>query len=441
MTKRTWTLRDMRRWVARSGSIFRSDFIAAARSVERHTGVNLFTGLSTSFDLAALDRLISRFGPGWTPPREERRKQTDEVDGSRQTGDATHGGDSVSGEVKDGENSQGRPDHDGAGQDSQEATRTESVGHRETGGSATGGPGSSPEVNPKEGEPTEGSGAPNRTDGRRSTDNPSRDGDGCGSGADDASETGDSVDAERGDGEATSPGAPKLTFGGVNVSEDDLRRDLDLNGTWGTRDVVRALRKLFRSFLLGTAPSPRLDGRRLVTELVSRRMAIGRARRRELGDPYVLLMADTSGSCAGVALATTEAAIVIAKELDEAVTVVHSNGHPLWVVHRGEVFDVKIDGAGRDENWWEENIFSLNLTGAVAFGDLDAYWVYRWLAERIPLVLLDDYAAVSGAKPVPPRGSLRDLVDWPVEPLAWWQGVNSADRAAIALRSAVRKIK
>jgi len=78
------------------------------------------------------------------------------------------------------------------------------------------------------------------------------------------------------------------------------------------------------------------------------------------------------------------------------------------------------------------------VAGVVHFGDWDAEWVLRELAQRGPLVWLDSYAATYG----PRRAShiaRRGVETWPRPPRAYWQGVNSAVSAAIALRHIVRR--
>jgi len=204
------------------------------------------------------------------------------------------------------------------------------------------------------------------------------------------------------------------------------------------RDVESALRRVFAaSDLGGTEPRPRLDGRRLVTELCARRYHLARALRRDAEIPLVVLAADVSGSCSAASTETLAAAVAIAKTISSTIVVRHSNGVVIDVVGqpaRGlrvqdtDTLDGIVDRIGRP------------VACVIAWGDTDAADCYRRLCESSQvLIWLDSYAARSGAHPA--SAATRAIASgWRRTPAVWWQGVNSAGRTAIALRHAAHDL-
>ncbi|MCX7669555.1 MAG: hypothetical protein N2439_05730, partial [Anaerolineae bacterium] len=101
------------------------------------------------------------------------------------------------------------------------------------------------------------------------------------------------------------------------------------------RDAVRvadALRRIIaQTCAIRGQASPRIDGRALVTELVSRRTAIHRARRRESEIRDLVIAVDESGSCVKTVAATYAAALSVARILpaDRVSVITHSNGYEI----------------------------------------------------------------------------------------------------------------
>jgi hypothetical protein len=200
------------------------------------------------------------------------------------------------------------------------------------------------------------------------------------------------------------------------------------------REVRRALERLLRSIDLGgLEDSPRLSGSRLVRELVGRRYNVARARRRELTVPLVVLACDVSGSCSAVCTETLAACLAVAEAMEGDVAVIqHSNGH--LITHDGE-------GSERLAEWcrkWSRQQ-GRPIGAVVAFGDWDAGDDYQQLCESgASLIWLDSYCcSVTGVKQA--SKTLREGArEWKRQPLAWFQGVNDAKSAAIALRAAIK---
>jgi len=81
--------------------------------------------------------------------------------------------------------------------------------------------------------------------------------------------------------------------------------------------------------------TPRVDARTLVRELVSRRCAIGRARRHEADIRELVIAVDESPSCAEVVAALSATALAIARDLPagKASVILHSNGYTVRLLH------------------------------------------------------------------------------------------------------------
>lgn len=179
--------------------------------------------------------------------------------------------------------------------------------------------------------------------------------------------------------------------------------DLSLRGK--DRRFARRIAAVLRRFLRvdrGAGDcSPRIDGKRLVAEMASRRMAFARARRPEVARELCVLAVDVSGSCSSFSEDLWLAATVVAAEcggdvitFDEAdvaidpacpmVVVAHSNGW-LAVGERQVGLDEFICRAGRP------------LSTVIALGDGDAAGHYQALCERGQRFFwLDNYAAKHG---------------------------------------------
>lgn len=211
------------------------------------------------------------------------------------------------------------------------------------------------------------------------------------------------------------------------------------------RVCARELRRLLADTPgLGLDPSPRLDHRRLVAELVTRRYALSRAQRRELAPGLVLLLADVSGSCSAVCSSTVAAARALAAEMSVVLVIEHANGE----VQRasGQVAPraaAAMRGRPRGAyNCWPRisavvAALGIPVRAAIAWGDTDASDDYRLLVEAgVTLWWLDSYRCSELSRPAPLGDRTRAEIcqGWRRQPAAMWAGVNSARRTAQALR-------
>lgn len=223
------------------------------------------------------------------------------------------------------------------------------------------------------------------------------------------------------------------------------------------RRIGKALHRLFDGWAMaaqGEMSSPRLNSRKLVTELVGRSYRLSRCRREEMVRPVVFVLPDVSGSCS----ASCDEAVAAALSLmdgrpgyDVAV-VPHVNGSAIPLAAstpelmalmaqclvRGSV-DSWLDRWDEWRNWERLLARTGPVAGCLALGDADGTSLYRFLAKKAPLVWMDSYAAKGGARPVSQRSQLWMEVmssgAWKgaPEPVIWWQGVNSPSRILEAL--------
>ncbi len=303
--------------------------------------------------------------------------------------------------------------------------------------------------------------------GAKSDESPTPDGDGE-PGEEDAARAGDAQDS-------IDPGAVEAERAGAEPPPTDPERDSEsvedgsgrgrhsvrvraTDGGWYADRVIalklsraqrkdaarvrRALESLVRDWQVGVGqrPSPRVAPRALARELASRRVSLSRCRREEMEPARVLLMCDVSGSCSAVATATLAACYAVAAEMPDQVEVVeHSNGFPLpaCVTHGVGYCSCNSAAWGREERGeGKYDPGPRRIAGVVVFGDHDAADVYERLAARAPLVWLDSYCACDGPKPAS-RKLRAPAARWAAQPVAWWQGINDAARAADALRRRV----
>jgi len=396
---------------------------------------------------AAIDRAISRYGAKaplavlYSKALQARfaPKGTSEVDGSTQSGDLTHGGDGSSAEVEHaaatGKEHQTPSPPVGAGEDGEHSPSHRHDGgdaERSAGANAAEGAGAKTGTESHEDEVTEGGGDPGSDQGPASADDPGREASDA-AGADDGPD-GSQRSARTGQGEAASP---RVAFGGVYAALS-LGAPVPFEHRQAARDILRALRRLVAA-VASSAPdqqSPRYDGRKLISELVSRRCAVGRARREELGLPRLVVACDVSGSCSSAAPGTIAAAQALTAARPDVVVVEHSNGFPLAVTVNGA--RRYADRFPRTLSWWKTLVPADSIL--LAFGDWDAGDIYVALAQTGRKVIwLDSYAARAAGV----RRVRKGVEIWTPEAGVcirhWYTGVNSPARAAIALRDALRK--
>jgi hypothetical protein len=128
-------------------------------------------------------------------------------------------------------------------------------------------------------------------------------------------------------GDAESP-ADAYSDGGQHLSADPMvcgareRRAM--------RETADLLRRIIETEIGARGrETPRVDARTLVREIVSRRCAIGRARRHEADIRELVLAVDESGSCSAVVNTLYATALTIARNLPsgKASVLLHSNGY------------------------------------------------------------------------------------------------------------------
>lgn len=416
-----------------------------------------------------IDRLISIYGAHTLLLHvpEDREKDTSEVAPTSEEpseDSEQHGGDGASGEVEDsaptGDEAEGQPGPGSAGED---AAATSSAPTGDSGeGEAEAGGGEEPQTGTGAGDdpstsspPTES--APQRPDG---TDDLQVTADVAGvpagsgalpdeslaqeSPATDALGQDGSPDAPTGAESSASAAAshtPRACYGGQFATLESAWRAVvrDAKQRRAARRLARQLRRLFAGWGCGGLDeSPRLEVRRLVEHLAARRGQLGRCVRRELQQEVILLLADVSGSCSAHAADTVAAIAEVARADGRVVLVTHSNGMPLEIAGRACSSLPPVDGSS--DAWWTRALAQLDAHGArvvgvVAFGDSDAAWIYRVLAERAPLVWLDSYAKCAGVRDLS-HGHTKwgcPWQGWKRPPLAYLVGVGDASTAAEAL--------
>lgn len=424
-----------------------------------------------------IDFLISRLGPKWPVVREEgeeRKKNTDKIDGSSQTGQDTHGGDSCSGETEstamtysdsskntgnsDNQGGTGNPPKDqsnnkkskkeeekpanqqssgtdeayGAETDSEKEGDQDKVSSGKTSNHMSGEKEDAKPLEHDEGASCEEEHTEGDSEKLSYTDQP-----GCDNRVQATSEDKDS-DPHKADLSHDSRDACSTEscphWGGINAKLDRVEKAIDFVDTKDNRDIVRAIKRIFNKWDIdGIEPSPRLSAKKLTKEIVSKRHQITRAKKEELGQKYVLLLCDVSGSCSASAPETLKACVSVRRLWPEKVgVIVHSNGVIFEWELPGAIAAKLKSKAGRDATLHEIVALKDLIGGAIAFGDSDALYCYKELLKAgTKLIWLDSYGARV-------KGLIRHETSIPH--LEYWTGINNGTRAAIALRQ-LQKIK
>ena len=350
--------------------------------------------IGTSVDQrATLDRAAALLGADYRPfATEARPKDTSEVDGSTQQGDAAHGGDSASGEVPDGE-SGGAQGQEGAlapceGGDSD--GQSMQAGGTGLGGATTEGANGDPSETGRESTSEPGNAKAQSQSGTaeartpdgalpanpgQNTADPGRhangssvqevpggaepagpiqdgahvqaedadsesahqpDGGAAGSGCDrqpeDETLLGDSEDGAMGDGAGTpaeGQSSPAEATTTARRAHGGVYAHLTLRAE---RPLARQVQGILQR-LVGDAAEddgPRMDVRRSMSRLLSRRPDWV-VRREEGGRPALLVLVDVSGSCSRFCADAVRIATAVAEQGlqgAEVVVVAHSNGYP-----------------------------------------------------------------------------------------------------------------
>lgn len=213
------------------------------------------------------------------------------------------------------------------------------------------------------------------------------------------------------------------------------------------RDFSRVMAALRRWCILCDADvdadelSPRVDGRRLVRELVSRRVKLAAARRREFVLGQFVAVVDVSGSCAVACRPSLAAAQALCAEMPERVgLIVHSNGELIETHGRAKSWGLPdarvLDGL---ETWASTMAKQSKISGVLWLGDFHGFRVLEALAAVAPTLVVDDHACTQRG-PHHANSRLFDEVfgDFPRRPVAWLRGVRGAVSLSEALTGGVR---
>jgi hypothetical protein len=121
------------------------------------------------------------------------------------------------------------------------------------------------------------------------------------------------------------------------------------------------------------------------------------------------------------------------------VIIVHSNGEPVEMYSKNKQLITKLPELSVGVEWWNDYLTKYDVVGAVNFGDWDAGYVLKMIAQQAPLVWLDSYCAKDGVK----LASLNhrcDTLKWK-HLIAFVQGVNDGETAEEALKWVADHVK
>lgn len=179
--------------------------------------------------------------------------------------------------------------------------------------------------------------------------------------------------------------------------------------------------------------TPRLSNKKLVREIVSRRVAINRARRDDTEKRSAYVYVDVSGSCTCSATGT----YVVAKVLEmtamrgKIVAVTHSNGY-IWEKNTG-ISELTIN----------ELVPMYGRPGLLMFlGDMEAAGDYQWLLETYPEavgIILNNY----NSRSMPPTAYSESYINglpWKVKPKFWYRGVSRIEDVAKVIEEIIAGI-
>lgn len=211
------------------------------------------------------------------------------------------------------------------------------------------------------------------------------------------------------------------------------------------KDIKRALLSLIKKVESGNElETPRLDGRKLAKEIVSKRYQLTRCARVDGEKALVVLAVDASGSCSSVCENTYMAARQIADEVNNVVILIHSNGGVYAIVgQQAHIFGLSDDELRRCPQIHEVLTRSSRKTALlINWGDLDAYSTLSKIEKTAscPVILLDSYSKAFGAR----EASLSTRIKSDVREDVikhWFVGIDNAVDSAIALRAIARKVR
>lgn len=180
--------------------------------------------------------------------------------------------------------------------------------------------------------------------------------------------------------------------------------------------LKKRIEALISSHCAGNEEESRsVDGKKLVTEIVTKRYNLNRIYRQNRQKKPALLAIDVSGSCHVTCNYTLAVAIAIAREMPDTVKLlIHSNGYPCPGSHKSLTNGIQLA-----TDWMGD--WSLCL----AWGDLDAIDALNKIGAKCQTILFDDYCVKVGDIRVNYPCSDRSFV--------WCTGVRGADKTLSAL--------
>lgn len=182
----------------------------------------------------------------------------------------------------------------------------------------------------------------------------------------------------------------KATFGGDHFERRKLRGEF-LRQSIEIRQLLQRLIDV--EMATYGDPVPRLDGRKLIRELISKSMRLPRCKREQHEPKLAVLAVDVSGSCSSYCQTLGEAMLAVAERDPRVLVVLHSNGHPLsWFGPVAGLPQFR-EGTGASLVWWQRLLQVVQVGLVVALGDNDADEQLRLISEEAKLVFLHNYCA------------------------------------------------
>jgi hypothetical protein len=251
-------------------------------------------------------------------------------------------------------------------------------------------------------------------------------------------------------------------YGGDYHNQEKVNGILRRANMAKVKKIRKYLDKLVESQVAaGYEQSPRVDAKRLVKHLVSKRGQIQRCFKEELERAQVIFGSDISGSCSAVCDTTTAACLSLAMDDDRAWVVAHSNGEIRWMFHQSTGYRTHKDPilaravqnperwgrhVRRRCHWWLHMMNDYAVKAVVAFGDHDAEEVYKIVAEGgADLYWLHSQDEQDKEFGVTRKPNPMPLEFWPIgwsrDPVAFWRGVKDVDDTLFAFRKITQEMR
>jgi hypothetical protein len=183
----------------------------------------------------------------------------------------------------------------------------------------------------------------------------------------------------------------RTCFGGNHLSETKFK--ISPKAKRKAEKAKKLLTQLLDITIGLEKPSKKVDGTRLITELVSKRCKLSRIyqKRRSNNEKYIVAI-DVSGSCSSHCTELFNAVRMIQQEADNLLLVLHSNGFLVSVYYNRNKEEASFgklnfgdDGYRRqNQKNWDELLSFANssLKTVLFFGDGDADWMIGEVAKK-----------------------------------------------------------